>query len=102
MPAPAQPRNISMCFHSPSLLVLGRILLIPTAVDFNKLVDKFNADAVQSDVYTVDKIHKSRVRGAVAEYQVTWKGYSKRHKTWEPEPHLLDYSHGPVIRRNVL
>ena len=31
----------------------------PTAVDFNKLVDKFNVDAVQSDVYTVDKIHKS-------------------------------------------
>ena len=63
----------------------------PAAVDFNKLLDKFNMDAVQSDVYTVDKIHKSRVRREVKEYQCTWKGYSKKHKTWEPESHLLDY-----------
>lgn len=46
---------------------------------------------MESDVSTVDKIHKSRVRGKVTEYQVTWKGHSRRHKTREPASHLLDY-----------
>ena len=33
----------------------------PAAVDFNDLLDKFHTAAVESDVYTVDKMHQSRV-----------------------------------------
>ena len=42
-------------------------------------------------MYEVDKIHDKRVVNGDVEYKVSWKGYSKNHKTWEPKNNLTEY-----------
>ena len=42
-------------------------------------------------VYEIDKIHDKRVKYGEEEYKVSWKGYAKSHKTWEPKRNLTDF-----------
>ena len=59
--------------------------------DFQTYVDKCSLQAEQPDVYAVDRILASRIKGGGVEYKVKWRGYTMRETTWEPQEHLLDY-----------
>lgn len=51
-----------------------------------------NKDKIAMDdtVYTAERIMKKRVRKGIVEYFVKWKGWGKKHSTWEPEENILD------------
>ncbi|KAK9890889.1 hypothetical protein WA026_012231 [Henosepilachna vigintioctopunctata] len=51
-------------------------------------------------VYAAEKIMKKRFRKGVTEYYVKWKGWSKRHNTWEPEVNILDLRLIDLYERN--
>ena len=37
---------------------------------------------VNSDIFQIEKVLKSRKRGGVVEHFVKWKGYDNRHNSW--------------------
>ncbi|XP_050578302.1 polycomb group protein Pc [Bombus affinis] len=41
-------------------------------------------------VYAAERIIKKREKRGKVEYFVKWKGWSKKHNTWEPEENILD------------
>ena len=62
-----------------------------------KAASKASSDAEDSDtdsdepeVYEVERILGKRMETNGVEYQVHWKGYSKKHDTWEPANSLGD------------
>ena len=52
---------------------------------------KFDAEQSTGEVYVIDKIHNHKKVGKTTQFLCSWKGYSKRNKTWEPTKHLTDY-----------
>ena len=55
-------------------------------------------DTTAAPVYVVKKIVGKRVRHGVTEYQCTWQGFSKNHKTWQPASYLTDYGAADLVR----
>ncbi|XP_028403387.1 uncharacterized protein LOC114526084 [Dendronephthya gigantea] len=41
-------------------------------------------------IYDAEQIVGHRVRHGKPEYRIKWRGYGKRHNTWEPPDHILD------------
>ena len=39
------------------------------------------------DIYVVDKILDSGIKGGEIEYKAKWKAYTMRETTWEPQGH---------------
>jgi len=37
---------------------------------------------INSDIFQIEKVLKSRKRGGVVEHFVKWKGYDNRHNSW--------------------
>ena len=58
---------------------------------FDNFIDQFSSDAVQSEVYILEKILDHREVSGDREYRCKWKGYGKKDATWEPEINLLEY-----------
>ena len=50
------------------------------------------------DIYVVDKILDSRIKGGEIEYKVKWKGYTMRETTWEPQGHLLNHGSEEIVQ----
>ena len=48
-------------------------------------------------VYEINEIHDKRLVNGDVEYKVSWKGYSKHHKTWEPIKNLTDYCSSDMV-----
>ncbi|XP_066995739.2 polycomb group protein Pc [Anabrus simplex] len=46
--------------------------------------------AMGDRVYAAERIMKKRVRRGRVEYFVKWKGWSRKHSTWEPDENILD------------
>ena len=54
-------------------------------------------DTEPAEVYVIDKIHNHKKVGKSTQFLCSWKGYSKRTKTWEPTKHLTDYGAGELL-----
>nr|VZI21178.1 unnamed protein product [Spirometra erinaceieuropaei] len=44
----------------------------------------------ESNIYTVERLIKRRVRMSKVEYLVKWKNWPEKHNTWEPDENILD------------
>ena len=66
--------------------------VMTTSVQMEDYLDKlFNSEPGDRDVYVVDTIKAKKTVDGQTQYLVTWKGYSKNHKAWEPAEHLTEY-----------
>ena len=59
--------------------------------DLDMFIDSFSPDAVDSDLYVINKLVKKRERGGVTQYKVRWQGYNSKDDTWEPEENIRDW-----------
>ena len=59
------------------------------ATDYEKFVDQFHPDSMESDVYVVKAVTGRRTVEGQLQYQVQWHGHKK--KDWEPAENLLDW-----------
>ena len=62
-----------------------------TAAELSEVLTTLQRRQMLEPVYVVDIVHDSRNRDGEKQYKVSWKGYAKTHKTWEPAAHLLEY-----------
>lgn len=51
-------------------------------------------------VFAAECIQKRRIRKGKAEYLVKWKGWSRKHNTWEPEENIIDQRLLEAFRRS--
>ena len=56
----------------------------------NEQMDTEDEESDDEDVYTAERIVKSRKRKNIQEYLVKWEGYPDDQNTWEPEQNIHD------------
>ena len=48
-------------------------------------------------MYEVQRIHDKRIKNGNIEYKVSWKGWNKNNKTWEPKENLLEFGAAETV-----
>ena len=66
-----------------------------TAKELEGYLDKTTGDI--APIYEVEKIHDRRLVSGEVEYKVSWKGYAKSHKTWEPAENLVEFGAAETV-----
>ena len=80
---------------------LAEINAVPEPADkFERYCEELAglSDTTAASVYVVKKIVGKRIRNEVTEYQCTWQGFSKNHKTWQPASYLIDYGAAEIVK----
>ena len=72
-----------------------------TAAELSEVLTTLQRRQMLEPVYVVDRIHDSRNRDGEKQYKVSWKGYAKTHKTWEPAAHLLEYGAKQMVEEFI-
>ena len=68
-----------------------------TALDLEKHLDSTTPSGGTAEVYEVEKIHDKQVINDVTYYRISWKGWHKNHKTWEPASNMYEYGAGDMV-----
>ena len=88
----------SITVDNGNFVLLQSADLVPKdAGKFEAELHKFDSKPDAGEVYVIDKVHKHKRVGNTTQFLCSWKGYSKRNKTWEPTKHLTDYGANELL-----